>query len=220
MIDIFMDNRESPNRKKIGKQFYGDSLHILTLETFDYIIGKDAKIGIESKTVKDLVASITDKSKRFENQSYKMAKFREEHKTHCYFFLQGSYKDIAEDPYYSWVTPKVWAGILASISEPKDMKIVPVDSDEMFWVQVERLIHHYDNKQPLKHVPIIPSGETVTTRMLQGITGLGEVRARAIADMFTIADLAFLQPEDLQKIDGIGPKYAETVIRAVKEGVG
>lgn len=211
MTQLFMDSHESPERKRIGKKIYGDDLHILTLKTFDYIIG-DGLIGIESKKAADLVASIHDK--RFENQCTKMAKFREEYGTHCYFILQGSYKDIQNDPHYSWVTPKVWNGILASICEPKDMKIIPVDSDEMFWGAVDRLIYNYDKDQSVKHVDVIPNGSTIQEKMLKCIPGISDVHAKAILEVFTLNDLIEIDEKELLEVGGIGPKRASSIISA------
>jgi len=206
-----MDSHESPERKRLGKKIYGDDLHILTLKTFDYIIG-DGLIGIESKKAADLVASIHDK--RFENQCTKMAKFREEYGTHCYFILQGSYKDIQNDPHYSWVTPKIWNGILASICEPKDMKIIPVDSDEMFWDAVDRLIYNYDKDQSVKHVDVIPNGSTVQERMIKCVDGIDQVRGKALAERFTISELCKVTQKELLEVDGIGEKKASSIISA------
>lgn len=220
MVNIFVDTRESRSFYELGCKLLPEhEIHYITLNEFDIIIGNKGEIGIEIKRKGDLPASVIDKTKRFENQSTRMAEFREKQHTHCYFFLEDRYKDLSKNPYYSWLTPEIWTGILASICEPKDMKIIPVDDDEMIWMQVAALIRKFDNKQPLKHVPITPTGETVTTRMLQGITGLGEVRARAIAEMFNIKELCLLDAEDLQQIEGIGPVHAQNIIKGL-EGIG
>jgi ERCC4-type nuclease len=212
-IPVFVDNRE-PNSLIIKGKTLFPNLHVLTLPVFDVIIG-NARIGIERKTNKDLLSSIIDK--RFENQCVKMAEYANTYGTHCYFFLQGGYTEITEDPYFWWVTPKIWCGILASINEHKDMRIIPYDNNHLFWVQVERLIYKYNEKKPLQHINIDSNNMSLTARMISQISNVGPVRAEAVAERYTIKELCEIDQKSLLGIDGIGKKYAEKIITAFQE---
>jgi len=212
VTSVLVDNREKPETIQRGRAYFKD-LTVTTLPVGDVLAGN---IVVERKKVEDFEASIKDK--RYVNQACNMIEASEKG-AHCYIILEGSFKDLCKSGYSS-ISREQFYGAIASLSERYGITVLMVEDNYDFWLMVEKLIKKYNDKRPIRRVYVQPNGETVTTRMLQGITGLGEVRARAIADMFNISDLTFLQPEDLQKIEGIGPKYAETVIRAVKEGIG
>jgi ERCC4-type nuclease len=213
MPEIFVDNRESSKFYRLGYKLYPKySYHYVKLNTFDVIIGNEGQIGIEIKRKGDLPSSLVDK--RYKNQLKKMAEFREQHGTHCYYMIQGTYLDLIKTERYPWLTKKIYYGILASISENADMKIIPVDNDEMIWTAIDRLIYKYNNKTPLKHVDVIPNGSTIQEKMLKCIPGISDVHAKAILEVFTLNDLIEIDEKELLEVGGIGPKRASSIISA------
>lgn len=212
MTSVLVDNREKPETIQRGRAHFKD-LTVTTLPVGDVVCGN---IVVERKKVEDFEASIKDS--RYINQACNMIGASEKG-AHCYILIEGSFKELCKSG-YSTISREQFYGAIASLSERYMITVLMVEDNYDFWLMVEKLIAKYNDQRPIKRVVVAPNGETVTTRMLQGITGLGEVRARAIADLFTIADLALLNPDDLVKIEGIGPKYAENIIRAIREGVG
>lgn len=212
MTKIFVDNREKPETITEGRKLFPD-LTVTTLPVGDVIAGN---ILIERKQIKDFEGSIKDS--RYINQAINMITAIDQG-AHPYILIEGHFDQLEQDG-YSTITRKAYRGAIASLTERYGLNVIEVDDLEDFWIQVDRLIVKYNDKREIKRVYVAPSGETVTHQMLMGINGLGPARAKAIGDIFTISDLALLTPEDLQKIEGIGPKYAESVIRAVKEGIG
>lgn len=203
-MKIFCDNREPPSIQRTGKEFFPD-LKIVTLPVGDVIAGN---ILVERKEIADFASSITDG--RYKNQSVNMVGAANQG-AHTYEIIQGSFKEYESSGHCS-ISRKAFRGAIASLNERHGIRTLQVDDEVDFWLQIDRLIEKYNDKRPIKRVDITPSGSTTCERMLKTITGLGDVRAKAVAEQYpTPISLLNVTKDALLDIDGIGPKHAEII---------
>lgn len=211
MSKILVDNREKPDIINQGRKLF-PNLKVTTLLTGDVLCGN---ILIERKQIKDFELSIKDK--RYVNQSINMIEAVDKG-AHPYILIEGHFDELERNG-YSTITRKAYRGAIATLTERYGLNVIEVDDNEDFWLQVDRLIVKYNDKRPIKRVDITPSGSTTCERMLKTIQGLGDVRAKAIAEQYpTPRSLLNITKESLLSIDGIGSKYAELIYNELQGG--
>lgn len=212
MTSLFLDNREPLSIQRTGKKFF-PNLKVTTLPVGDVVAGN---ILVERKEVADFAQSITDKSKRYVNQSVNMVEAANRG-AHVYEIIQGSFKEYETSGYCS-ISRKAFRGAIASLTERHKIQVLMVDDEVDFWLQIDRLIEKYFDDRPIQHVDVIPNGSTVQERMIKCVDGIDQVRGKALAERFTISELCKVTQKELLEVGGIGPKRARSIINGFQHG--
>lgn len=173
-------------------------------------------VAIERKTGSDLAQSIQDR--RVKEQT---ARMRAEH-DHVYLVAEGELFNLP----HSNMHPNSITGQMISLAVKKGVRIVPTQSHAGTGYAVNRIFERHRDEEHQEQTEYLRRHDTgevedVNTSMLMQIDGISQEKAEAILDLkdwkswtwLAVDDHAKMS-EDLQRIDGIGPKTATKVIKA------
>ncbi|MDD3985502.1 MAG: DEAD/DEAH box helicase, partial [Methanobacterium sp.] len=182
---------------------------IKSLVVADYQISQE--VAIERKTDKDFISSIMDK------RLYKQAKELVENFKKPLIILEGT------NLYSSSVNPNAIRGAIASIALDFGMPIIPTRSPEDTAAMIYRIALR-EQKQKQLDIQLRNEKKPLTTWeqqlfIIESLPNIGPVTARKLLEEFqTVKAIVNASEEDLKKIEGIGNKIAQRIIRVINSG--
>jgi Fanconi anemia group M protein len=205
-LEIIADDREN----RIAKEFSRKDINVdkKRLETADFVLSED--IAVERKTTEDFVDSIVDN--RLFDQLGDLNSYRDP-----LVLIEGeniySQRNIDE---------KAIRGALSSVILDYNIPILWTDSVED---TVETLIQLAEKEQQEKDKEIAVRGNNTGKTMKQrkefivaGLPGVNTKIARRLLDEFENVRSIFEASEnELQGVEGLGPKKAESISRMLDE---
>ncbi|MCD6589791.1 DEAD/DEAH box helicase [Candidatus Woesearchaeota archaeon] len=205
-LEIIVDYREknSPVVKHLVKE--NISLRLANLPVGDFMIGP---VVIELKNVPDFVASIIDK--RLIDQASRLAKTEKP-----LIIIQGE-----EDPYNQRnIHPNAINGMLASIVVDYEIPIVwmrnPKETARFLVAIAKRFQGEKRNINP--HIRKPATLKEQQEYLIASIPGIGPMLARNLLRRFrSIKAIANASLREIEKVEGIGKKKAETIKKILEE---
>lgn len=182
---------------------------IKSLVVADYQISQE--VAIERKTDKDFISSIMDK------RLYKQAKELVENFKKPLIIIEGT------NLYSSSVHPNAIRGAIASIALDFGIPIIPTRSPEDTAAMIYRIALR-EQKQTQPDIQLRNEKKPLTTWeqqlfIIESLPNIGPVTARKLLEEFqTVKAIVNASEEDLKKIEGIGNKIAQRIIRVVNSG--
>lgn len=166
-------------------------------------------IGFERKATGDYISSLT--KQRLKEQVVKM----EQHYEHAYVLYEGDLRET-EHPEYSGISPASLRGSMASITARKDVPVLCCSNLSLLIDMAVRLArkHMEEESGYLPRGAVTGSDEPTAKKMYGCIPGVGPEMAEILYDEYpSVAQfLSNADSDELQKLDGVGPKTAETIM--------
>ena len=205
-------------KKQLEKR--GFTVETKALDQGDYLYPHQSVI-IERKEKSDLASSIQDR--RISQQADRMAANHD----HLYVLTEGDVYDLD----YSNLHPNSIRGQLISLAVKRDIKMIPTKDKDGTAYAIARLFERYkdeEHQQSTEYLKTHDTGEieNTTKAMLMQVDGLSEKKAGRLIDETSLfndglarfGSLVFSDPtyvkEEIERLDGFGPKTAEKIIAA------
>lgn len=211
-LSVIVDGRET--RANIPGLFeqHPDvgSVYTEMLETGDIII--EGEVVFERKDVGDFVQSI--KNRRLENQIQSMYDLFGPEKS--YVIVEGNMDDF-EDFRYSQFSPESARGYVGSLSAR--WQCVPLFTSSR-WNLVDMVTRvsrkHFESTSRVVRDPTnspSKSNDDFFARTVLQLSGVGKSKIDPLRERYdSVRELSKASPNELQSIDGIGSKTAESII--------
>lgn len=186
------------------------------LEIGDYIVGDCC---IEAKSAADFLQSV--RNKRLFNQLDNMDRAYNKNIILIYGTLDDAIEYLHRTKYnaMSWRTKlkKMFVGALTSIALHTDVKPVWVDDYRTAAHLILATTEHIDKELIIhKELPKKIKTDDVRVDVLSEIKGVSVNKAKALLKSFgNIVEISMADPKDIIKIDGIGKKTAENILKAL-----
>ena len=219
-LTVTIDSREQ-NRIQSATKFYqkqGLEVEVAELPIGDYIFtdGNDSVV-FELKMIPDFITSIQDG--RVFNQGIEMA----ENYNHNFVIIVGNEaertKQLAISKHYRPVTVYQYIGTISSLNR----YVTVIESyspyiDEAYYRMLSQAQKCLRQKPIVKKFPKKDKNPAFNY-LCYCIYGINYKKAKVIIDTYnlqSLSDLMKLTKEDLTKIEGIGDKTAENIIRSLQ----
>ena len=214
-VSVTVDDREPPAvAAALRAHSDVEAVEVRRLPAADIVIGE---VGFERKTCEDYLRSALGRlGSDLEEQVGKMTEAYE----HAYVLLEGDIADVEA----CWpATPDASVrGSIASITARFGVPVIPCGgADRLVDLAVRLARKHVEDPsaRPLPVSAVTGRTEPIAKRMYGCIEGIGPGTAAALYDAFpTIESALAAGEEQLREIDGVGPKRAEGVYRALRSG--
>ena len=216
-MNVKIDTREK-DRIRSSTKYYteqGLDVEVCELPVGDYVF--DDKVCFEFKLVSDFIASIQDH--RVFNQSIEMA----ENYDHAFVIIYGDLfnrsKYLAMSRNYREISVFQYIGAISSLNRYVTvLQVYNPYIDEAYYTMMVQAKKCLLNKPIVKKFPK-KHKNTALNFLTYSIYGINYKKAKAITDTYdlkSLSDLMELTTEDLTKIEGIGEKTAQNIIKAIK----
>jgi len=218
-MQLKIDSREPQEMIDAMKKAAKDSdviqnVTVEQLETADFVAGD---IGIERKESSDFAASVQDR--RISEQGDRMV----EEFSHRYVILEGG---GLYDLKYTNIGANSLIGQQVSLAVKRSINLINTNDVDGTAFAVRRIVERVDADESVGHVKTTNvETDDVAVKMLCQIRGISPEKAEKILDEVYFDDLVTcandyegggcrILKDELEYIDGIGPKLAERVINA------
>lgn len=209
-VEVMLDIREVTNHPELTdyakKNEYVESYSVEMMEIGDFII--DRSVIIEHKTIGDFVESM--KSGHLEDQIERMYMGFD----NVYVLVSGNMEDF-DKLYWSNMSSKAIKGFIGSLSMRWD--VTPLFCSNIENMFYEAVVLGRKAKEPMKREPTGPTA-TLKDNMsevekgLMLVDGISTTLAERIDPHFdSIGEICDTDPDELTKIEGIGPATAESI---------
>ena len=221
---IKVDSNEPPEVIKEIRDRADFKVKVESLDQGDFLYPHQS-VAIERKEGSDLANSIQDR--RVKEQTSRM---RAQH-DHVYLIAEGELFDLA----HSNIHKNSVTGQIISLAVKKGVRVVPTKDKGSTGYAVNRIFERHrdgEHKEQTEYLKRHDTGEVedLEVAMLIQIDGISEEKAKEITEKYYFRDgLCGFGAEirsdyrqilnDLQMIDGIGPKTAEKVIKAFRPNI-
>ncbi len=216
MTHVIVDQRERPSGivEELAKR--GLEVEVKQLITADFILQtKDrnnniVSVGIEKKTQEDFISSIID---RRIIQQLVMLK---ENFTVPLLIIEGSRNMYTLRNFH----PNAIRGMLASIAIDFQIPMINTKSIGDTAALIEVIAKRLD--QPKKYVSLLSKRKPITVEeqqeyLIESLPGIGPQLARSLLKGFgSVKNIINASEKELQKIEKIGKKKAEEIVRVAK----
>lgn len=204
---IIIDDREPEKISTYIKEIVGeDKCKIERLPIGD-IVCPEKGIAIERKSINDFYGSIV--SQRIFDQCKQM----QSSYPNMYLIISGSFKQLITDPNLFNVNVHVYLGAIASLSTKYGVSVINVDNDKQLAYLAVKIIEKHGEAvdlAPVKRLTV--STESLKMAAITACRGFSSEKATKVLSKYpTISMLCAATVEQLQEIDGIGPKLAENI---------
>ncbi|WP_054834562.1 ERCC4 domain-containing protein [Methanobrevibacter arboriphilus] len=213
---ISIESREGVRIKPTIQYFGKENTIVEQFGSPDYRlkIGDEYVVGIEYKTIGDLVSSIM--SGHIFKQVNTMQKIYKDH----YLFIEGGDIDDYLDSMRYWkkniyFTKKNWNGFISGMVQETKIIIIK-DYDEALEMMELCFKKSTDGKNHCR-VPIRKLDNPAMT-YINGIDNIGEDTAKLVSDeleLKNLNDLLGLDKDSLLSLKGVGNKTAESILGAI-----
>ncbi|OEC87871.1 MULTISPECIES: ERCC4 domain-containing protein [Methanobacterium] len=215
-MPILVDYHEDPQTIEVGRKY----LPNLTVEHLLYGDIQYIKDGVnacvfEIKIGDDLPQSIRDK--RLSTQP----KHMKENFQFPFVIFVGTLEQFKNSYKQRWFTKKHYRGEMASVMVGHDVKWIQCNDLEDMWQTVKTIIIYYDECVAGKHIEITDNSFKRIKRLsndmnmlMAGVRGIGEKKAEAILNEYSLRELWDVSKKDLISIPGIGDKFAGKIKKA------
>ena len=216
-MNVKIDAREK-DRIRSSTKYYteqGLDVEVCELPVGDYVF--DDQVCFEFKLVSDFIASIQDH--RVFNQSIEMA----ENYDHAFVIIYGDLfnrsKYLAMSRNYREISVFQYIGAISSLNRYVTvLQVYNPYIDEAYYTMMVQAKKCLSNKPIVKKLPK-KHKNTALNFLTYSIYGINYKKAKLITDTYqleNLTDLFELTTEDLTKIEGIGEKTAQNIIKAIK----
>ena len=216
-MNVKIDAREK-DRIRSSTKYYteqGLDVEVCELPVGDYVF--DDQVCFEFKLVSDFIASIQDH--RVFNQSIEMA----ENYDHAFVIIYGDLfnrsKYLAMSRNYREISVFQYIGAISSLNRYVTvLQVYNPYIDEAYYTMMVQAKKCLSNKPIVKKFPK-KHKNTALNFLTYSIYGINYKKAKLITDTYqleNLTDLFELTTEDLTKIEGIGEKTAQNIIKAIK----
>lgn len=207
---ILADSRESGTQLIKHLKDSGIKIKLKPLITADFIIS--SRVGIERKTPKDFVDSIIDKRLLHQLKELK------ENFERPLIILEG------EEDIYSQrkIHPNAIRGMLATIAVSYNIPILQTKNHQES-VELIKAIALREQKKEIKDIGVRTDKKPMTTKeqqefIIESLPGVGPSLAKALLKEFkTVKKIINTKPKRLTKINQLGEKKAEEIIKTLEE---
>jgi ERCC4-type nuclease len=229
-VKAFVDSREPSSMvNEFDKKFGGRANSAWSYEDKKKLPQGDFyfpehDVVIERKEASDFASSTTDG--RLSEQADRMIAEHE----HCFVIIERPGEPLYDQP-YSDISDRSIVGMQTSLAVKRGVKVIYTESKKHTAYAVKRIFERFADEEHKQadggYVKTADTGEVddVQVAMLMQIDGISEEKARKITDKYYCRDgLAGFGSEirseprkiknDLQMIDGIGPKLADRVVKS------
>ncbi|MEK6952490.1 MAG: ERCC4 domain-containing protein, partial [Nanoarchaeota archaeon] len=209
-LKVFADSRERGSTILKELINLGLSVETKNLDVADYIISE--RVGIERKDVKDFVNSIIDK------RLFSQIKNLKENFSNPLIILEG------EEDIYSVrnIHPNAIRGMLATIAISFGIPIIRT-KNQLDTAELIKVIAKREQDAESKDIGVRLEKKPLTTKeqqefIIESLPGIGPSLAKSLLLEFkTVKSLINAEPEKIQKVDKMGPKKTEEIIRILNE---
>lgn len=209
-LKVFADSREKGSTILKELINLGLSVETKNLDVADYIISE--RVGIERKDVKDFVNSIIDK------RLFSQIKNLKENFSNPLIILEG------EEDIYSVrnIHPNAIRGMLATIAISFGIPIIRT-KNQLDTAELIKVIAKREQDAESKDIGVRLEKKPLTTKeqqefIIESLPGIGPSLAKSLLLEFkTVKSLINAEPEKIQKVDKMGPKKTEEIIRILNE---
>jgi len=215
-MKVAISDKEQSRIPQAEKYFQelGCETEVTNLQYGDYVF--DNKVAIEYKTMSDFIASIQDN--RVFNEAINQAENFDWH----YVLIHGNEHDrtkcIAMTKHYVPVNLFQFHGAIASINRYSTViECYSPYINEAFYKMFIQAKKDLSTKPVIKKFPR-KHKNTALNFLTYSIYGINYKKAQLICNTYhleSLTDLLELTVDDLQKIEGIGPKTANNIIEAI-----
>lgn len=215
---IKVDSNEPSEVKKEIRDRTDFKVRVESLDQGDFLYPTKG-VAIERKEASDLAQSIQDR--RVKEQTSRM---RANH-DHVYLIAEGELFNLP----HSNIHKNSITGQLISLAVKKGVRIIPTKDKASTGYAVNRIFERHrdgEHEEQTEYLKRHDTGEVedVQVAMLMQIDGISMEKAENILDKTSFSSIQSalhqgaydIVKEDMQKIDGIGPKTAEKVIKAFR----
>jgi ERCC4-type nuclease len=216
MVEIVVDKREP---QKLRKRFREEMLQV-----GDYVVGNFV---IERKKVNDFVNSYLNG--RLKRQLVELCKVSDRPVLAIIGDFFKNYFFPAKKNKQKPISPTTFGSMLASLitSFPK-LQIISLPNDTVFVRFLEKLKEKLEKGETVSELDVklmsqqLPKDTNFMVRFFMLFDGVGVEKAKRLADSFkTLKALIRLRTRDLKKelmkVDGVGDKLAEKIVKALGE---
>ena len=214
MVQVIVDTRE-PN-SVLGDVAAHPLVHNCEQEALPWGDLRIGDVAIERKTPRDLASSIVDNRLFEQTRGLAEAEF-----STAVVLLEGEFTEVS-NLRYSTLPPTAIRGAVASVLIRAGVPTIAcgdreglIDLAVRLGQQSEREHETAFGQRQFDHDPSLPP----TLAIYAAIPGIGHTRAEALYERYpSVADIVTASAADLQEIDGVGQKTAETIIATLQEG--
>lgn len=176
-------------------------------------------VGVERKTLRDYVTSAMGRhGVDLDDQVERMAAAYD----HSYVLLEDDFDAL--ESLRTGISPESIRGSMASITARHGVPVVPCTNRDHLVDFAVRLGRKHTEEPSRRRLPTgsVPSTREPTTKRIYGcIEGIGPELAETLYDRYpTVEALLAASPEDLTRIEGIGPARAATIADALRDDGG
>lgn len=218
-MKIFIDDREK-DRVKTAKQYYHKYNPIIVeLPVGDYVFhNNNISVVFEYKTVADFISSVNDN--RVFNQALQQTAEFDYH----FVIIVGNEKSLikAKDKLYRMTkqnfTNSQWNGAIASLVE--FTSVLTAKTESLAFDLMERIALKCTRDKPvIKRFPK-SKGSPAYRFLCNNVNGIADKTAEKICNdlnLWSIGDVLSLNVETLCKVNGIGKRKAQSILKQVLE---
>ena len=204
---IVVDEREKASGVPDLLSELGVRVYFSKLEVADYVVSPD--VGVERKTVQDLVYSIYDSRLFYQAERLSSSYVRP------YLLVEGDFSDLK----FLVKNEKSYFGAIASVTLNYNLRIVhTIDSGQTAFMLLELLKHSYSHPKVTSYEKPF-KGKSVSKQQLyivSSLPGIGiKLANRLLKKYGTPRKILSLQKSELAMVKGIGWKRAEAIARVL-----
>ncbi|SFG55821.1 ERCC4 domain-containing protein [Halopelagius inordinatus] len=212
-LSVVVDDREPPAvAEAVRAHADVDAVASRRLASGDVVVGD---VGIERKTLSDYVSTLLGRSAP---DLYDQVRRLSEAHPHSYLLLEAELPADGDEG----VPAAAVRGSAASITARFGTPVIPCsDLDRLVDMAVRLGRKHVEEPS----TPALPNGSVTTLgaptakRMYGCIDGVGTDTAGRLYEAYpAVADAVAASPEELMRIDGVGPKRADAIYAAFRDG--
>ena len=169
-------------------------------------------IGFERKTLADYSTSLT--GKRLTEQTIKLKQRYE----YAYILLEGDLSNTMSPWRESNISPESLRGSMASLTAREGLPVIPCSNLSLLADMAVRLARKHLEETDRKFIPrgAVGPDEPVAKMMYGCIEGVGADTAETLYEAYpSVVELLNAGVDELQELDGIGEKTAQTIQEAL-----
>lgn len=189
-----------------------DGVEVDRLDAGDLVVGE---VGVERKTLADYASTLVGRSAP---DLYDQVRRLREAYAHPYLLIEDQFPADSDEG----VPAAAVRGSAASITARQGVPVIPCSDLPRLVDMTVRLgrKHVEDPSKPaLPRGSVTALGEPTTKRMYGCIDGIGPETADRLHEAYpSVADALGASPEELMAVEGVGPKRAEAIYAAFREG--
>lgn len=212
-VTVLVDDRE-PEALLATVRSHPDvtGVEVRRLPAGDVVVGD---VGIERKTPSDYLGSALGRTGTdLETQVSQLA----DAYPHAYVLVEGTLADV--EAYWPGVADASVRGSVASITARLGVPVIPCGTAERLVDVAVRLGRKHSEPpgtRPVEPGAVTSRREPVAKRMYGVIDGVGPTTATALHETFpTVESLLSATEEELQTVEGVGPKRAAAIEAALR----